>query len=210
MRHRNDGLRKRCGCSRRTWAKCKHPWHFNYRPEQGPSAGETFRLSLERLVTRIVKHADGTWIRDRASLGAPITSKTDAERERDRLRTAISEGTLQQPARADAPVRERRTLRQLFDTYNAQYLAVRRPDTAKNTAYQIGRIQRTPVSRARRRPRAASPLKSRASDRPRSPLQIAAPRDRYAESRAGSTCQSLFTAFSSWSVRRARHTANLQ
>ena len=30
-RHHNDGLRKICGCPRRQWAKCRHPWHFSFK-----------------------------------------------------------------------------------------------------------------------------------------------------------------------------------
>jgi hypothetical protein len=26
----NDGLKKRCKCGRRKWAKCSHPWHFSF------------------------------------------------------------------------------------------------------------------------------------------------------------------------------------
>src|SRR5262249_13688499 len=49
-RNRNDGLRKRCECSRRSWSKCEHPWHFNFK-----LAGEVYRFSLDRKVGRIVK-----------------------------------------------------------------------------------------------------------------------------------------------------------
>lgn len=87
-RHRNDGLRKLCSCPRRTWAKCEHPWHFNFK-----WAGEVYRFSLDRVVGRIVKDAAGKWRRDRATLGDRIDSKTAAESERDRLRAAIREGS---------------------------------------------------------------------------------------------------------------------
>ena len=67
--HRNRGLRKRCECPRKNWAKCPHPWHFNFKWK-----GEHHRLSLDREV------------------GHSITNKTDAEKEADRIRTAIREG----------------------------------------------------------------------------------------------------------------------
>ena len=41
QRQRNDGLRKRCPCPRRTWAKCSHPWHFAFKHD-----GEHYRFSL--------------------------------------------------------------------------------------------------------------------------------------------------------------------
>jgi Phage integrase SAM-like domain len=68
-KHRNRGIRKRCECPRKNWAKCSHPWHFNFKWN-----GEHYRFSLDREV------------------GHPITNKTDAETEAERLRTAIREG----------------------------------------------------------------------------------------------------------------------
>ena len=142
-RQRNDGLRKVCGCARRTWAKCAHLWHFNFKWDN-----EYFRFSLERQITRIVKDADGKWQRDRATLGERITSKSAAIDERDRLRTAIREGKLQQqPQPVERPLQETLTLAQLMDAYRKQYIAVHRPDTAKNSDYVIGAMLRTPLVR---------------------------------------------------------------
>ena len=77
-KHRNRGLRKRCECPRGSWAKCPHPWHFNFKWK-----GEHYRFSLDREV------------------GHPVTNKTEAEKEADRLRTAIREGRFrQQPVEA--------------------------------------------------------------------------------------------------------------
>jgi hypothetical protein len=41
--HRNAGLRKVCECTRRGWAKCPHPRHFNY-----AWRGTAYRFSLNR------------------------------------------------------------------------------------------------------------------------------------------------------------------
>ncbi len=70
MRQHNNGLRKLCDCGRRKWAKCSHPWHFNFKPRGGPS----YRFSLD------------------AEIGKPIKSKTEAEAEAERIRTAIRDG----------------------------------------------------------------------------------------------------------------------
>jgi integrase len=70
-RHDNDGLRKRCDCSRRAWPKCSHPWHFNFKPRGGTTH---YRFPLDRYAER------------------PIATKDDAEAERDRLRTLIRTG----------------------------------------------------------------------------------------------------------------------
>lgn len=79
-RQKNDGLRKICGCSRRRWSKCSHPWHFNYKPRRGPLAGQSFRFSLDR------------------ELGRCIDSKSAAQTEANTLRTAIDAGTFHQAA----------------------------------------------------------------------------------------------------------------
>jgi hypothetical protein len=87
-RQRNDGLRKVCGCPRRIWAKCSHPWHFNFKWKD-----QHYRFSLDR---HAQKH---------------IESKTDAEALADELRTQIRAGRFGQPL----PALETLTLRQLGD-----------------------------------------------------------------------------------------------
>ena len=69
MRHRNQGLRKRCGCLPKKWSKCTHTWHFNFQWK-----GANYRLSLDR------------------ECGRHIETKTEAEAQADRLRLAIREG----------------------------------------------------------------------------------------------------------------------
>ena len=70
-RHDNDGLRKRCGHPRRTWPKCKHDWHFNFKPR----GGQAWRFSLD---VELGRHLDG---------------KGDAEAEAATIRAAILAGT---------------------------------------------------------------------------------------------------------------------
>jgi integrase len=72
MRQRNDGLRKRCDCARRAWAKCPHPWHFNYKVP----GGEHHRFPIG-------KYADPAH---------SIVTREDAKNERDRLRILIRNG----------------------------------------------------------------------------------------------------------------------
>lgn len=77
-RHSNKGLHKlNCACPRRSWAKCPHPWHYTYQYK-----GVRHRGSLDRHV------------------GREITSKTEAEHEFAKLKTAIREG---QPLDGEAP-----------------------------------------------------------------------------------------------------------
>jgi hypothetical protein len=137
-RHRNDGLRKVCGCARRTWAKCEHPWHFNFK-----WAGEIYRFSLERVIGKIAKDTHGKWTRDRATLGARITSKSEAEQERDRLRTAIRDGILT----TDRPVLSTLTVTQLFDLYETRYLTLERPTIAEADRARLTTIAKIPLPR---------------------------------------------------------------
>jgi integrase len=72
-RHRNDGLRKLCDCSRRQWATCEHPWHFNYKWN-----GVGYRFSLDK------------------QIGHRLKGKTDAKNEAENIRIAIRNGAFQQ------------------------------------------------------------------------------------------------------------------
>jgi len=106
-----------------------------------------YRFSLERKIGRLVRHPDGTWRRDRVTLGDEITDKTTAEAERDRLRAAIRAGEFK-ATDSGKPQRETLTLSQLMETYRKNYIAVQRAGTVKNTTYQIGVIMRTELERA--------------------------------------------------------------
>ena len=70
MRKRNDGIRKRCGCARKNWPKCPHPWHFNYK-----HGDVHYRFSLD------------------GEVGRRIEGKTEADAEAERIRTAIRDGS---------------------------------------------------------------------------------------------------------------------
>lgn len=117
-KHSNNGLRKICGCPRRTWAKCPHAWHFNFKLPGGPS----HRFSLD-------KH-----------LGRPVKSKTEAETEAEKIRTAIREGTFGQVA-----PRSEMTLRQLADVYLERYVRVERSATEQAFTWALNTICRTVV-----------------------------------------------------------------
>lgn len=117
-RQTNNGLRKVCGCARRTWAKCPHAWYFNFKLP----GGTPYRFSLD-------KH-----------LGRHIDSKTAAELEAETIRQAIRDGTFGQAA-----PREGMTLRQLADLYLERYVAVERPQTAQAFTWGFATICRTEV-----------------------------------------------------------------
>ena len=120
-RHSNQGLRKVCGCPRRTWAKCRHAWHFNFKM---PHAGTSYRFSLD---THLGRHVD---------------SKTEAEHFAAELRTALRAGRFGQP-----PARHVMTLRQLADTYLDRYVTVEHPDTREDFRSGLCVICDTPLPR---------------------------------------------------------------
>lgn len=120
-KHRNDGLRKLCGCSRKKWSGCRHAWHFNYRAR---GSSTSHRLSLDRHFKR---HID---------------SKTEATRLAAQLRDEIDSGTFGQAA----PL-EGMTLQQLVDTYSERELPKRADRSREEYEYLLGRICRTVVPR---------------------------------------------------------------
>lgn len=79
-RCRNGGLRKRCACPRRNWAKCPHGWHLNYKQR----GGLHYRLSLDLEAARTIR------------------SKNEAVAEAERIRTAIRNGTFRSVPALDA------------------------------------------------------------------------------------------------------------
>jgi hypothetical protein len=79
-RQQNHGIRKLCGCTRRQWPKCAHPWHFNYKPKDGAA----YRFSLD------------------VELGRRLEGKTEAAKVAEDIRTAIRAGTFRR--RYDAPL----------------------------------------------------------------------------------------------------------
>ena len=111
-----NNIRKVCGCPRRGWAKCEHPWHFAFKWQ-----GIHHRFSLD-------KH-----------LGRPIDSKTKAEEEAAEIRKQIKAGKFG----TNAPQLEGLTLRKLADAYLERYVAVDRAATASEFKYELGTICRT-------------------------------------------------------------------
>lgn len=115
-RRKNDGVRKICGCARKRWSECDHSWYFNFQWK-----GKAYRFSIDR------------------ELNKRIASKTDAEAEAEKLKTAIREGKF----RAGGPALESLTLAQLFAEYDRRYLQIHRKPSAKNTKSQVAVISRT-------------------------------------------------------------------
>lgn len=114
-RHDNDGLRKVCGCPRRNWAKCDHPWHFNFK------FGDThYRFSLDR------------------QLGRRITSKTDARAAADGLRSEIRAGRFG----SRLPSRDTLTVGQLLDTYTDEVLKKRPGGVPDHEVYRQNTVRR--------------------------------------------------------------------
>lgn len=118
-RHVNGGVRKVCGCPRRGWAKCPHPWHFSFKHQ-----GKHYRFSLDR------------------QLGKRVESKADAIEAAADVRKLIRAGTFGQPA-----PREAMTLRELADVYTERYVRVERASTEREFGYALAGVCRTVVPR---------------------------------------------------------------
>ena len=117
-RHRNDGLRKRCRCPRRQWAKCGHPWHLNFK-----WGGVHYRVSVDRYVGH---HVGG--------------GKTAARQAADRIREEIRSGTFvatsdPRPATPDAV-----TLSVYGAIFLERYTKARGKASWRNDVYMLKRI----------------------------------------------------------------------
>jgi integrase len=119
-RNRNRGLRKICGCVRRTWAKCGHSWHFNFKPKGGPA----YRFSVD---SEADKH---------------IESKTDAEALADGWRTAIRAGTFRRRSEIESQRDPIPTLDiETLATFGEKYFERRGKPATKNDTACFGRLK---------------------------------------------------------------------
>ena len=103
-RFRNDGLKKRCGCPRRLWAKCPHPYHFGFHFN-----GHEYRFSLHKVANKPAGY---------------FMSKSEAAAIRDRIRADIREGRLPGHGSVvpEAPTDPRLTFGDVADRYLRQYV----------------------------------------------------------------------------------------
>lgn len=144
MKHNRDGLYKRCDCAHRSWAKCDHPWHFDY------YKGRKFRFSLDKIA--------------RARGGQPPRSKGDAEALRNRLRVEIDSGTFRdlntklEPATSDT----RLTFGDVATRYLRDYVHVptRRQRAAHAIELHVEMLKRAeiPAGHGRTLPLADKPI----------------------------------------------------
>ncbi len=119
MRRRNGGLRKRCDCPRRTWAKCPHPWHLNF-----SWRGTAFRLSLDREV------------------GHALTTKADAETEAERIRLAVRDGVFRQRTEPVAPAPAAATADALtFTAYAAVFVKSYSVQAKQKTSWKDDQVR---------------------------------------------------------------------
>jgi integrase len=130
--HRNAGLRKVCDCPRRGWAKCPHPWHFNY-----SWRGAAYRFSLNRYA------------------GKEITGKTEAETLADGIRREIRAGTfrgLSAAAMTDDSVNEDRH-EVSFETFARRFVERYSKDRGKaswqDDEYKVKRLGSFPAIEGR-------------------------------------------------------------
>lgn len=141
-RHDNDGLRKLCGCTRRTWAKCDHPWHFNFKPKGGAPPADWLATPGRDGRPRDPAKWPGYRFSLDVHVGREIRSKTEAEALADEIRTEIRAGRFG----TSAPVLAGLTVGQLLDTYTTELLDTRPGGAKINDVYQLNVVRR-PVLR---------------------------------------------------------------
>jgi hypothetical protein len=126
----HDGVKKRCGCSKRQWPKCSHPWWFSFFYR-----GTEHRYSLDKIASARNEPAP--------------TSKADAIEWRDRLRNEIRFDTLTQltPPPAEPT---RLTFGDVCEEYLKRYVCVPTPHARGRIsarAYRCGALDGLPTRR---------------------------------------------------------------
>ena len=120
-RQTNNGLRKLCGCQRRNWSRCDHPWHFAFQWK-----GTHHRYSLDRL------------------LGRALTSKTDADAAAEQLRIDIRAGRFRGPG-APVTAPDALTVAQLLEAYGKAVIATKGATATKAHGFAVALISKTAV-----------------------------------------------------------------
>jgi integrase len=103
-------MRKVCGCPRRRWLKCSHPWHINLKVK----GGEHLRKSIDKLA------------------GKHVSKKEEAKKIFDKLKADLDDGKLVMAKRGKhvdvepptAPVVDTLTVDQLLEQFITRHVAL--------------------------------------------------------------------------------------
>jgi integrase len=136
----NDGIKKICGCPRRLWTKCPHPWHFGFCYGRDATGKHVqYRFSLHRYDDKPRNY---------------IMAKGEAERLRDRARTEIRAGHLT-PQGKRITVDETEagaTLDHVVDEYLKRHIrtATRRPGAKAKIELMLDNLVEAPLASGHR------------------------------------------------------------
>ena len=127
----HDGIRKRCTCGSRAWAKCPHPWHFGFH-----FRGTEHRYSFEAIA--------------RARGEQPPVGLTEARTWRDRLRAEIRSGTFVDVAPPAQPPDVKLTFGDVCDQYLLRHVQVptRRPRGRREMEILVKLMRRAEIPAA--------------------------------------------------------------
>jgi integrase len=127
-RHRHDGLKKRCACSRKDWSRCPHPWHFGFHWQ-----GREHRYSLHAIAKRERRY---------------VMSKTEAQGLADKLRTDIRDGKHDSASSLPEPGQTALTLSDIAREYLKRHVNVpsRRKTAAKSIENYVRILERLEIS----------------------------------------------------------------
>ena len=121
------GLTKRCGCAKRSWSRCKHPWHFACQWR-----GRRYSVSLDR------------------HIGRPLKGKTEAETEAARLLASIRAGTFQGHAPAPPQTADGLSLSAYADIFLERYSKARQKKSWRDDSYILKQVSAFTLSRGHR------------------------------------------------------------
>ena len=111
------GLTKRCGCRKREWSRCRHPWHFACQWK-----GRRYRVSLD------------------AYVGRPLRGKTEAETEVDRLQAAIRSGTYREVTHVEPQTADSYTLDAYAEIFLERYSKARGKVSWRDDSYRLTQV----------------------------------------------------------------------
>jgi integrase len=123
----NDGLSKRCQCSRRVWTKCPHPWHHGFQWKK-----VEYRHSLHKVYDLPPEY---------------VMTKSEALAKRDEIRSKIRAGTFRDSSVPLVPV-TKPTLGDVLDHYLREHvrIATRRQHGLETMELHVERIRRSEVT----------------------------------------------------------------
>lgn len=123
-----DGIWKRCGCARKRWSGCPHPWYFAFRSGKG----NFHRFNLNKRAGKPRNY---------------VMAKSEAESLRDLYRSQIRAHTLTDKGGGDRSPDTRLSMRDVAKDYSERYVNMpsRRPGPRRSMSWYVTGMLETEI-----------------------------------------------------------------